>query len=65
MKALLRGFLREDRLLEYGLLCSLVASVVLASLLLDPIGLRSSLVSAYQKAVEALYLAAQGNIGKL
>ena len=67
MKTLLLAFLRDDRgedLIEYGLLSSFVASVALATVILDPVGVRSSLVGAYQKAVEALYMAAQGDLAK-
>ena len=54
----------ED-LIEYGLLSSFVATVALATLISDPLGIRRSLVSAFQKAVEALYMAAQGDLVRL
>lgn len=68
MTALVLAFLRDESgedLIEYGLLSSFVASVALATLILDPIGVRRSLVGAYQKAVEALYMAGQGDLIKL
>jgi len=65
MTPLIVEFLRDDRgedLIEYGLLSSFVASVALATLISDPLGIRHSLVNAYAKAVEALYMAAQGDL---
>jgi len=65
MTPLIVEFLRDDRgedLIEYGLLSSFVASVALATLISDPLGVRQSLVNAYAKAVEALYMAAQGDL---
>ena len=60
-------FLRDDGgedLIEYGLLSSFVASLALATLILDPMGMRTSLVNAYGRAVEALYMAAQTDLAK-
>jgi len=68
MTALMLAFLRDESgedLIEYGLLSSFVASVALATIILDPLGLRTSLVGAYGKAVEALYMAAQGDLVRL
>ena len=65
MTPLIVEFLRDDRgedLIEYGLLSSFVASVALATLISDPLGVRQSLVNAYAKAVEALYMAAQTDL---
>lgn len=65
MANLLHEFARDERgedLIEYGLLSSFVAAVALATIILDPVGIRTSLVGAYQKAVEALYMAAQGDL---
>lgn len=64
---LVRAFAREESgedLIEYGLLSSFVASVALAAIIADPLGIRGSLVGAYQKAVEALYMAAQGDLAR-
>jgi len=68
MNARLLEFLRDDSgedLIEYGLLSSFVAAVALATIILDPIGIRTSLVGAYAKAVEALYMAAQTDLVKM
>jgi Flp pilus assembly pilin Flp len=65
MLNLVRSFVLDENgedLIEYGLLSSFVASVALATLIADPLGLRLSLVHAYEKAVEALYMAAQGDL---
>jgi len=67
MTALVQKFLRDDSgedLIEYGLLSSFVAAVALATIILDPIGVRTSLVNAYAHAVEALYMAAQTDLVK-
>jgi len=68
MTALVRVVLREDGfedVIEYGLLTSFVASAVLATLILDPMGVRHALLGAYQSAVDVLYLAARGDLGRL
>ena len=67
MQTLVRAFLREESgedLIEYGLLSSFVAAVALAAVVSDPLGIRPSLVGAYEKAVEALHMAAQGDLAK-
>jgi Flp pilus assembly pilin Flp len=67
MTALVLEFLRDDSgedLIEYGLLSSFVASVALATIIMDPVGVRTALVGAYAKAVEALYMAAQTDLVK-
>ncbi len=65
MLKLVRTFVRNENgedMIEYGLLGSFIAAVALASLISDPLGIRPSLVAAFQKAVEALYMAAQGDL---
>ena len=65
MVSMVRAFVRDENgedLIEYGLLSSFVASVALAALISDPLGVRLSIVGAFQKAVEALYMAAQGDL---
>jgi Flp pilus assembly pilin Flp len=67
MKSLVLEFLRDDGgedLIEYGLLSSFVASVALATIILDPVGVRTALVGCYGKAVEALYMAAQTDLAR-
>lgn len=68
MRKLLNEFAREERgedLIEYGLLGSFVAAVALATLISDPMGIRRSLVAAFQKAAEVLYMAAQGDLSRV
>jgi Flp pilus assembly pilin Flp len=68
MTLTLKQFIRDEDgedLIEYGLLASFVASVALVTILMDPVGVRSSVVAAYKRAVEALYMAAQGDVQKL
>jgi Flp pilus assembly pilin Flp len=65
MPTLVRAFVRDENgedLIEYGLLGSFVAAIALATLISDPLGIRLSLVGAFGKAVEALYMAAQGDL---
>jgi Flp pilus assembly pilin Flp len=65
LTSLVLGFLRDDGgedLIEYGLLSSFVAAVALATIILDPIGVRTALVNCFGKAVEALYMAAQTDL---
>ena len=57
MKALVTRFLREESgedLIEYGLLCAFVAAVATAVIIADPLGVKASLIKAYEKAVTAL-----------
>jgi Flp pilus assembly pilin Flp len=57
MSNLVVRFLREESgedLIEYGLLCAFVAAVATAIIIADPLGIRSSLISAYMKAKTAL-----------
>jgi Flp pilus assembly pilin Flp len=67
LTSLVLGFLRDDGgedLIEYGLLSSFVAAVALATIILDPIGVRTALVGCFGKAVEALYMAAQTDLAR-
>lgn len=57
MKNLVFRFVREESgedLIEYGLLCAFVAAVATAVIIADPIGIRASLVNAYNRAKTAL-----------
>jgi Flp pilus assembly pilin Flp len=57
MMNLIRNFVREENgedLIEYGLLAAFVAAVALVTIILDPIGIRQSLVGAFDKARAAL-----------
>lgn len=68
MMNLVLAFARDEAgedMIEYGLLGSFIAAVALATLISDPLGIRGSVVGAYRKAVEALVMAAQGDIGRL
>ena len=54
---LLRQFACQESaedLIEYGLLAAFVAAVALVTIILDPIGIKSSLIGAFQKAKDAL-----------
>jgi Flp pilus assembly pilin Flp len=57
MKNLVRNLLRDENgedLIEYGLLAAFVAAVALVTIIADPIGIKGSLVQAFQKAKDAL-----------
>ena len=57
MKNLVVRFLQEESgedLIEYGLLCAFVAAVATAVIIADPIGIRTSLINAYNRAKIAL-----------
>ena len=57
MKNLVVRFLREESgedLIEYGLLCAFVAAVATAVIIADPLGIKGSLVGAFNKAKAAL-----------
>ena len=57
MKNLIVRFLGEESgedLIEYGLLCAFVAAVATAVIIADPIGIRTSLINAYNRAKSAL-----------
>lgn len=65
MRNLLGSFISDEGgedLIEYGLLSSFVAAVALATVITDPIGIKSSLVGAFGKAAEALYMSAQTDL---
>ena len=53
VKRFVRGERGED-LMEYGLLVAFVASVAIAAIITDPLGLGPAIQSAYQKAVDVL-----------
>jgi Flp pilus assembly pilin Flp len=57
MKALLIKFVRDESgedLIEYGLLAAFVAAVATAVIITDPLGIKGSLVNAFNKAKVAL-----------
>lgn len=57
MKNFIRSFVNDENgedLIEYGLLAAFVAAVALVTIILDPIGIKGSLVNAFQKAKDAL-----------
>ena len=57
MKNLVVRFLQDESgedLIEYGLLCAFVAAVATAVIIADPIGIRTSLINAYNRAKTAL-----------
>jgi len=57
MKHLIVRFLREEQgedLIEYGLLAAFVATIATAVVIGDPLGLKTAVVKAYQRAVDAL-----------
>ncbi|TMQ74104.1 MAG: Flp family type IVb pilin [Candidatus Eisenbacteria bacterium] len=57
MMKLLRNFVRDENgedLIEYGLLAAFVAAVATVTIILDPIGIKGSLVNAFNKAKTAL-----------
>ena len=57
MKNLVGRFVREESgedLIEYGLLAAFVAAVATAVIIADPLGIKTSLKNAFQKAKDAL-----------
>jgi Flp pilus assembly pilin Flp len=50
---LIRGERGED-LMEYGLLVAFVASIALAAIITDPLGLGAAVQAAYERAIAAL-----------
>ena len=65
MNNLMRRFIRDENgedLIEYGLLSSFVAAVAIATIISDPVGVRSALVDAFGKATHALYMAADPDL---
>ena len=60
MLRVLRFIGKEERgedLMEYGLLVAFVATVALAVVITDPLGLGTAVEAAYQRAIDALNLA--------
>jgi len=45
---------RGEDLIEYGLLAAFVAAVATAVIIADPLGIKTSLTNAYQRAKTAL-----------
>jgi Flp pilus assembly pilin Flp len=57
MLRLITRFIRDERgedLIEYGLLAAFVATLATAVIVADPLGFKEALVSAFQRAVDAL-----------
>ncbi len=57
MMNMIRNFVNDENgedLIEYGLLAAFVAAVALVTIILDPIGIKGSLVNAFVKAKDAL-----------
>jgi len=57
MLQVLRFIGKEERgedLMEYGLLVAFVATVALAVVITDPLGLGTAVEAAYQRAIDAL-----------
>lgn len=57
MLHLIRSFVRDEKgedLIEYGLLAAFVATIALAVIINDPLGLEAAIKTAYQKATDAL-----------
>ena len=57
MLHLIRDFVRDEQgedLIEYGLLAAFVATIALAVIINDPLGLQAAIKAAYQKATDAL-----------
>lgn len=53
----IRSFVRDESgedLIEYGLLAAFVAAVALATIIADPIGIKTALVNTFKKAKDAL-----------
>ncbi len=57
MLRVLRFIGKEERgedLMEYGLLVAFVATIALAVVITDPLGLGTAVEAAYQRAIDAL-----------
>jgi Flp pilus assembly pilin Flp len=57
MMNLIRNFVRDENgedLIEYGLLAAFVAAVALVTIIADPLGIKTALTGAFQKAADAL-----------
>ncbi len=53
VKSLIRDESGED-LMEYGLLVAFIATIALAIIIADPLGLGTAIGNAYQRAIDAL-----------
>ena len=57
MLRVLRRFIRDEQgedLIEYGLLAAFVATIAFAVIILDPLGIKTALINAYNRAKSAL-----------
>ena len=57
MKQLLVNFIRDESgedLIEYGLLAAFVAAVATVVIITDPLGIKTALIGAFNKAKTAL-----------
>ena len=56
MRLLAEHFLRDERshIVEHGLVATFVALITIVALLVDPLGIKSSLVLAFGRASHAL-----------
>ena len=57
MMNVIRNFVRDENgedLIEYGLLAAFVAAVALVTIIADPLGIKGSLVAAFNRAKTAL-----------
>jgi Flp pilus assembly pilin Flp len=57
MLNLMRSFVLDESgedLIEYGLLAAFVAAVAIATIIADPLSIKSSLVNAFMRAKNAL-----------
>lgn len=57
MMNLVRNFVRDEQgedLIEYGLLAAFVATVAFAVIITDPLGIKTALKNAFNKAKSAL-----------
>ena len=62
MQTALRRFIRDESgedLIEYGLLASFVAAVALATIIMDPAGVRWALVLTFRKLQYVIYQVTQ------
>ncbi|HEX7078416.1 MAG TPA: Flp family type IVb pilin [Candidatus Eisenbacteria bacterium] len=52
-----KNFIQDERgedLIEYGLLAAFVAAIALAVIIADPLGLKTAVIDAYTRCVDAL-----------
>jgi len=57
MMNVIRNFVRDENgedLIEYGLLAAFVAAVAIVTIIADPLGIKGSLVAAFNRAKTAL-----------